>query len=200
MPHPLEDEYGLNASELLDAVNERFRLKVALEGAVAEVHFEKKLYELELAGVIMCHEKYDKDDYPDFSVWLSENGHDLKIEVKNIRDAEEAYRNRSTGEIEAYKVELQKTRRGEDPSSRYYDADRFDIVAVCLGKKTGNWGEFFYAKSVDLARSKKYPHKLDVMHRVPLPESVAPPSVLGRDTGAWHDSLENVFNDMRSGR
>ena len=74
LPHPLEDEYGLNASELLDAVNERFRLKVALEGAVAEVQFEKKLYELEQAGVIARYEKHDIDDYPDFSVWLSENG------------------------------------------------------------------------------------------------------------------------------
>lgn len=67
---------------------------------------------------------------------MSNDGPELKVEVKNIRDAEEAYRKR--GEVVAYKVELQKTRRGEDPSSRYYDVDRFDVVAVCLGKKTGD--------------------------------------------------------------
>ena len=43
MPHPLEQKYGLTAEELLDAIDKRFRLKVALEGAVAEVHFERKL-------------------------------------------------------------------------------------------------------------------------------------------------------------
>ena len=43
MPHPLEDEYGLTAQELLDAVNQRFRAKVALEGVVAEAQFERKL-------------------------------------------------------------------------------------------------------------------------------------------------------------
>jgi hypothetical protein len=36
LAHPLEDYYDLTAQELLDAVNKRFRLKVALEGAVAE--------------------------------------------------------------------------------------------------------------------------------------------------------------------
>ena len=43
MPHALELKYGLTAQELLDAIDKRFRLKVALEGAVAEVHFERKL-------------------------------------------------------------------------------------------------------------------------------------------------------------
>ena len=41
MPHHLELKYGLTAQELLDAIDKRFRLKVALEGAVAEVHFER---------------------------------------------------------------------------------------------------------------------------------------------------------------
>ncbi len=43
MPHALELKYGLTAQELLDAIDKRFRLKVALDGAVAEVHFERKL-------------------------------------------------------------------------------------------------------------------------------------------------------------
>jgi len=134
----LEDEYGLTAQELLDAVNQRFRAKVALEGVVAEAQFERKLRILKQAGKIADYSMYDKDDYPDFSIRLSEDGPEYTIEVKNIRDAEEAYK--TGGEVVAYKVELQKTRRGADPSSRYYDVDRFDIVAVCLGKKTGDWG------------------------------------------------------------
>ena len=43
MPHPLEAKYGLTSGELLDAIDRRFRLTVALEGAVAEVHFERKI-------------------------------------------------------------------------------------------------------------------------------------------------------------
>ena len=42
MNHPLEAQYGLTAYELLDAVNKRFRLKAALEGAVAEVQMERR--------------------------------------------------------------------------------------------------------------------------------------------------------------
>lgn len=33
--HPLEEKYGLTSAELLDAIGSRFRLKVAVEGAVA---------------------------------------------------------------------------------------------------------------------------------------------------------------------
>lgn len=42
MPHPLEIEYALTTDELLDAINRRFRAKVTLEGAVAEVHLERR--------------------------------------------------------------------------------------------------------------------------------------------------------------
>ena len=44
--HPLETKYGLTSAELLDAVNERFRLKVALEGAVAEFQMAKHIDQL----------------------------------------------------------------------------------------------------------------------------------------------------------
>jgi TATA-box binding protein (TBP) (component of TFIID and TFIIIB) len=100
----LEDEYGLTAQELLDAVNQRFRAKVALEGVVAEAQFERKLRILKQAGKIADYSMYDKDDYPDFSIRLSEDGPEYTIEVKNIRDAEEAYK--TGGEVVAYKVEL----------------------------------------------------------------------------------------------
>jgi hypothetical protein len=197
LPHPLEDEYGLTAQELLDAVNQRFRAKVALEGVVAEAQFERKLRTFKEAGTIADYRMYDKDDYPDFSIRILEGGPEYMVEVKNIRDAKEAYK--TGGEVVAYKVELQKTRRGADPSSRYYDVDRFDIVAVCLGKKTGDWGEFFYAMTADLTRSSKYPDKLDIMHRVPLPESVAPSSASGRDTGPWYADFEGFLTALRGG-
>lgn len=183
----MEDEYGLTAQEILDAISERFRAKVALEGVVAEARFEKKLRALERTGTVHRYERHDRDDHPDFSVWPSEGGAGIRIEVKNVRDDKEAYRR--GGEVVAYKVELQKTRRGEDPSSRYYDVDKFDVVAVCLGKKTRNWGDFYFAKTADLGRSSKYPDKLDVMHGVPLPGSA--------DIRPWFDDLEDLLTAMR---
>lgn len=41
--HPLEKEYGLTKEELLDAINRRFRARVTLGGAVAEVHLGKQI-------------------------------------------------------------------------------------------------------------------------------------------------------------
>jgi hypothetical protein len=68
-PHPLENTYGLTSIELLDAVNLRFRLKVALEGAVAEVQMEKKIRPL-VGSIVERYETHDLDGHPDFSIWL----------------------------------------------------------------------------------------------------------------------------------
>ena len=98
---------GFDALELLDAVNKRFRLKVALEGAVAEVQMEKKINSL-VGSVIERYEAYDIDGHPDFGIWLPGSTERLPAECKNVRDHEEAYR--EGGEVVAYKVETQKTR------------------------------------------------------------------------------------------
>jgi|SRR5215210_1504040 len=95
LPHPLEDEYNLTAGELLDMINERFRLKAALTGAVAEVQCEKRLVALRESGVISLHEHHDIDDYPDFTIFPSEEGPELKVEVKNAREYRAAYGERS---------------------------------------------------------------------------------------------------------
>ena len=102
MAHSLAEQYGLTADELLDAVNRRFRLKVALEGAVAEVQMEKKVKRL-VGSLIERDEAYDLDNHPDFGLWLPGIAERLLAECKNVRDTEEAYR--EDGEIVAYKVE-----------------------------------------------------------------------------------------------
>ena len=68
MPHQLEVEYGLTVTELLDAISKRFRLKVALEGAVAEVHLRRKIKALQGEGVIVRYEGHDINGYPDFTI------------------------------------------------------------------------------------------------------------------------------------
>jgi hypothetical protein len=180
MEHALAKQYGLTTHELLDAVNKRFRLKVALEGAVAEVQMEKKVRAL-VGPVIERYETYDQDGHPDFGLWLPGRPERLLAECKNVRDHEEAYR--EGGKIVAYKVETQKTRASQgDPVSRYYGVGVFQILGVCLGKKTGDWTDLMFVRVVDLLCHAKYAGKLAVMQRVPLPDA---------------ESLEPWYNDLR---
>lgn len=146
MPHPLETEYGLTAEEMLDAINRRFRAKVTLEGAVAEVHLAKIVRSAEERGILERFEEHNIDGHPDFSLWLPGREQPLLLECKNIRNSNEAYRVR--GEIVAFKVETQKTRTSAgDPSSRSYGVSQFEILAVCLGKKTRNWTDFLFVRT-----------------------------------------------------
>lgn len=169
MPHPLELEYGLTAEELLDAMNRRFRAKVALEGVVAEMQLGKKLEALAADGVIDQFVAHDEDGKHDYTILLTGSSDPIRIECKNIRNSEEAYR--SKGKVVAYKIEVQKTRTSNnDASSRFYSANQFEVLAVCLGKKTHDWTQFRFVKTVDLARHKAHPLKLAVMHKVPLPD------------------------------
>lgn len=95
MTHPLEIAYALSATELLDAVAKRFRLRAALEGAVAEVHTERQIQAL-LGSLILRYVPHDLDSQPDFSIWLPGVEKPLRIEAKNIRESSkkggEAYR------------------------------------------------------------------------------------------------------------
>jgi hypothetical protein len=171
--HPLESKYGLSSYELLDAVNARFRLNVALEGAVAEVHMGKRIAALVGKG-IERFEEHDIDGHPDFSIWLPRRLIPLLAECKTIRESGkeggEAYR--KGGKVVAYKVETQKTRAAQsDATSRSYGVDQFHILGVCLGKKTGDWRDFLFVRTVDLLPHAKHKGKIKSMQRVPLPDA-----------------------------
>ena len=150
--HPLETKYGLTSAELLDAIDARFRLKVALEGAVAEFQMAKHIDRL-VGSVVQKYEQHDLDVHPDFSIWVPGRDTPLLAECKNVRESTkpggEAYR--AGGNIVAYKVETQKTRAAKgDPSSRYYGFEQYHILGVCLGKKTGDWSDFLFVRTIDL--------------------------------------------------
>ncbi len=182
MSHPLETEYGLTAYELLDEISARFRLKVALEGAVAEVQLRRKIQALQGRRLIKGFEEHDINGHPDFTVWPARQSDGLLLECKNVRD--DAYSR--AGHVVAYRVEVQKTRAAmSDPSSRFYPADYFQLLAVCLGKQTGNWSDFLFARAQDLDRHASYPDKLAVFQRVPLPDS--------GDLAPWYRTLEGVM-------
>lgn len=162
MPHVLEIKYGLTAQELLDAIDRRFRLKVALEGAVAEVHFERKLRIASREGWLTSYEGHDVDGMHDFTV-VTISGVTIMVEVKTIRNGTKP------------QVELQKTRAAKgDPSSRYYERDHFDVVAVCIGRFTGDWSQFRYVLVRELPSHRSHPTKLQVMHPIPEGEDTQP--------------------------
>lgn len=188
MPHKLEDEYGLTADELLDALDKRFRAKVTLEGAVAEVQMEKQIRALQAAGIISRYEEHDLDGYPDFSIWLPNRGEPILAECKNVRDSKEGYR--SKGVITAYKVETQKTRTSNsDKSSRFYGINQFHFIGVCLGKKTKNWAQFLYLRVEHLAVHVEHPGKLAAMQMVPLPDS---PNI-----SPWMNTLSDLLSTFQ---
>lgn len=191
MAHSLEITYGLTADEIMAAVSKRFRLRAALEGAVAEVQMERKIAEL-VGTVIERYESHDFDGQPDFSIWLPGRRAPIRAECKNIRESSkaggEAYR--EGGKIVAYKVETQKTRASQgDPTSRYYGVDQFEILGVCIGKKTGKWTDFLFAKTIDLQRHTFHTKKLSVFQRVPLPGATK--------LAPWYDELGKLLRAYR---
>jgi hypothetical protein len=175
MPHPLEVKYSLTAQELLDAIERRFRLKVALEGAVAEVHFERKLKVASQEGWLKAYEAHDVDGMHDFTA-VTLDGLAVRVEVKTIRNGK------------VVQVELQKTRAAiGNPGSRYYDVSHFDVVAVCVGRQTEDWSQFRYALVRDLPRHTGYADKLKVMHPIPVDEEAVP---------RWYSRFKDVIDAL----
>ena len=100
---------------------------------------------------------------------------------------------REGGEIVAYKVETQKTRASKgDPTSRFYGVGQFDILGVCLGKKTGRWSDFVFVRVVDLVCHAKHTGKLAVMQRVPLPDS--------KNLVPWYNDLGELLRHIADPR
>jgi hypothetical protein len=193
MAHRLELAYKLSANELLDAIGQRFRLRAALEGAVAEVHAERHVQSL-VGAVIEKYEAHDLDGHPDFSLWLPGRRTPIRMECKNMRSTKagvSVVRGRKRGgPILGYIVETQKTRASQgDASSRFYGADQFDVLAVCLGKLTGDWSKMIFVRTKNLARHLLYPKKLAVLQKVPLPDS--------SPWGPWYDDLGKLLSTYR---
>lgn len=67
----------------------------------------------------------------------------------------------------------------------FYDYSHFEILAVCMGKKTHRWTDFMFIRSHYLKRHSKYPSKLAVMHQVPIPGS--------QIDAPWYSSLEALL-------
>ena len=173
--HPIEVEFKTSWSDLLDAMDGGFRLKVAVRGRLAEHMFKKHLIGLCAAGVIDEFSMPDKDDLPDAAVIVGDKTY--QVEVKNVHP-DLRTRNR------AIVVEVQKTRGSKDhPETRQYLISHFDVVVACLFNVTGEW-TFLFAASKDLAPHKTHPDRLAPIQLIPLP--------LDPD-GIWRKSLAEVL-------
>lgn len=146
-PHPLEQQFGLSAQQILDVIWSRFRLGVAVRGGVAEHHLGT--YLRSLPGVTSVT-GIDRDGSPDFEVIYHDR--QFLIECKNV-----LRKLRPDGKP---RVDFQKTRAAKgDPCSRYYDSQAFDILAACLHPVTEAW-EFRFAGTSSLDEHEKCKGKL----------------------------------------
>jgi hypothetical protein len=188
MEHSLAAEYGLTTHELLDALNKRFRAKVALEGAVAEEQMEKHIRALK-GSLITRYAVHDQDAHPDFSIWVPGRETAILAECKNVLKKPKTAR----GTIVCYQVETQKTRSAKGvPNSRLYDVDKFEILGVCLGKLSGNWTDFVFAVMSELKQHAVHEGKLATHQDIPL---ICQDRASDRveDTGVWFRDLGELL-------
>lgn len=136
--HPLEQLLALPAAEILDVVQDHFRLLVALRGGVAEHHLGDLL---RATRGVTDVQALDQDGQADFRVTFEKR--EVLIECKNTLRTKTA---------QGFpKVDFQKTRASQDdPCSRYYSPDQFEILAACLHPVTEKW-EYTFCRTRDLS-------------------------------------------------
>lgn len=146
MPHPLESEFELSGSEVLDVIARSPRCKQMVKGFVAEYHLERILRALVERGELTSVDRIDTDGEPDFRVTSPVGAY--RVECKMVMSAK-PYAN---GDL---KIDFQRTRNSPgDPLSRFYKRKDFDIVAACLYNQTGRW-DFRYIRTKDLPVDEK---------------------------------------------
>ena len=148
------NELGLTGDELLQVIQDRFRLAVAVRGGVAEFHAERQLRSDPVTTEVWPN---TGDGTPDFFVTLRD-GRTVRVEVKNASPTRY-----SNGDA---KVEVQKTRASKnDPLSRWYEPSAFDVLAACMHGPEGGWG-FRYRWTSDLALREDDSGRLAPMQRI----------------------------------
>lgn len=129
LEHELETELGYSASEILDMIGAHFRLRAAARGAAAEGHLEEFIREV--PGVTRV-QSIDEDSRPDFEIAYRGRVRPVFLECKNVLRGRT-----STG---SPRIDFQKTRASKnDPCSRYYKPEQFDVLAACLHPITSSW-------------------------------------------------------------
>lgn len=152
--HELTSEFHLRGGEILDLIQSAPRLKMAVRGWVAEVHLERQL--AQLPDVAECTRLEDEGS-ADIRLRFT-NSRPLLIECKNVLRARLA-----NGAI---RVDFQRTRASkDDPCTRFYKPDDFDILAACLHACTEQW-EFRFARTGSLDPHKRCAGRLSNLVRL----------------------------------
>jgi hypothetical protein len=152
--HHLAEEFELDTDQILSLIDSAPRLKMAVRGWVAETHLESQLRTIPQISELT---RLEQDGQPDFDLIL-QGGKHLRIECKNV-----LRRPMADGTV---RVDFQKTRSSKNnPCSRYYRRDEFQILAACLHPTTEKW-EFQYQLTRNLAAHQKCPMHLDNKVRV----------------------------------
>lgn len=152
--HDLEVQFEMSSTEIMEMINSRARLSVAVRGGVAEHHLHRVLTADEYVAAV---QPLDKDGSHDFDVTLHD-GRIVRVECKNA--SPRLYAN---GDM---KVEVQKTRATQgDPAGRLYRSDQFDVVAACLFAPTGQW-RFAYQATANMERDRRFDDRLAPLQRI----------------------------------
>jgi hypothetical protein len=147
--HQLAAEFELDPEQILSLIDSAPRLKMAVRGWVAETHLEYQLREIPQISELT---RLEQDGQPDFDLIL-QSGKRLRIECKNV-----LRRPMADGTI---RVDFQKTRASKNnPCSRFYRRDEFQILAACIHPSTEKW-EFQYQLTRNLSAHQKCPLHLD---------------------------------------
>jgi hypothetical protein len=173
--HPLEDTLNADAWAILTAIARSRMAVMNVKGQLSEYYLELDLQELKKSGTLPGYVWLVNN--PDFTVEWS--GHTLRMECKNIR---------SKAALEkagvSWRVEVQRTRDSKDgKGTRGYKVGDFDILAVCLFNRTGDW-KFRFIASKRLARRHTDANLLEIFHEVPQVAS-----------GHWHDDITKALQD-----
>lgn len=170
--HDLEQAYDLSAHEVLDVIRGNRRLGMAVRGGVAERHLELAL---RADPAVREVKPGAVEGPPDFQVSFLD-GSVVAVECKNA--SPQAF---SDG---TYKVEIQKTRASKnDPLSRFYTDDAFDVVAACLYGPTSEW-TFRFCPTVLLDRQQTARNRIKPVQRI---------------DARWKSSLEEALRSADRG-
>lgn len=152
--HQLAREFELDEHEVLNLIAGTRRLKMAVRGWVAEEHLVRHLRDVR--GVSECN-RSDAEGGPDVLLRY-QRGPLIRLECKNVlRDRA------ANGDA---RVDFQRTRSSKNnPCSRFYSADDFEVVAACLHAVSERW-EFRFAPTSLLDPHKKCAGKLSNLVRV----------------------------------
>jgi hypothetical protein len=169
--HPLEVELGISAREILDMIEEEFRLKVAVRGSAAQWHLGELL--ARIPGV--AAKAIDADGRADYEIRYLSRRRIVTVECKNVLRKQRLGR--------APVVEYQKTRASKtDPlCGRFYTFDHCDVLAACLHPITEHWS-FRFCPSLALAPHPRCPNR--VQPRI---------AVAGAQ---WADSIEPLLDRL----